>query len=179
MGNPEQTTFGTASVLLHWSIALLCFVLLAMGFWMVDLDESHKWVFIAPFFHKLLGTLLLFLLIIRILWTKLTPPPAPLPHHKTWERKTAHLVHILLNLLLLVACVSGNVMLLATADRFSVHGAINLSDALGVQNLKDLAHQTHSYIAYVLMGIILFHLFAVLKHTVIDKDKTFWRIFGK
>ncbi len=178
MENSKQPSFGIISVFLHWSIVLICFGLFALGLWMVDLKEGHDWFLIAPFFHKLIGTLLLFLIIMRFLWTKLTPPPLPLPNHKPWEIKTAQIVHFLLNFLLLIICISGNVMLLAIVDPYSVHGGVNLSDALGVDNLKDLAHKAHLYLAYLLMVLVFIHVLAVLKHQFVDKDRTLRRILG-
>ncbi len=60
MNNSESISYGTIARLLHGSVGLLCIVLFSMGLWMEGLSAEHNWFFIAPFFHKLLGTLLFF-----------------------------------------------------------------------------------------------------------------------
>lgn len=179
MDEQEIKSYGTIARLLHWSVALLCIVLFLMGLWMVGLDNDHGWFFTAPFFHKLLGTLLFFLIIIKMIWTLLTPPPAPLESHSSVEKKTAYVAHLLINSLLFLICISGNVMLMSVADKYSVHEAVNLAEATGISNLRELAHLAHYLMACSLAGLVLIHLFAVIKHTVFDRDRTLKRMFGK
>lgn len=179
MQESQLTHYGAIARFLHWSVALLCLILLALGYWMVSLHVDHAWFYTAPFFHKLLGTCLFFIIIIKLIWSLLTPAPAPLVSHSTLEKRTAYIVHLVINTLLFLICISGNVMLMAVADEYSVHETVNLAAATGISNLPQLAYLAHMVMAYSLAALVVVHLCAVIKHTLFDNDRTLRRMFGR
>ncbi len=145
---------------------------------MVDLQPGHPWYLVGPWLHKLLGTFTLFLLLVRFFWHLITPPPPPLENHGLVEKKIATITHGLLNLLLLLVCIVGNIIILSTSDPYSPYGTFNLSEVLGIENLEFIATQTHLILASVLMSLVVFHVLAAIKHHLIDKDRTLKRMLG-
>ncbi|MGO1792188.1 MAG: cytochrome b, partial [Oceanisphaera sp.] len=79
--------------LLHWLTALLVVVLFALGLWMRSLSYYDSLYQVLPFWHKSIGFLLLFLILLRLLTRAFTAQPAPLASHKKWERVLARGTH--------------------------------------------------------------------------------------
>ena len=50
--------------------------------------------------------------------------------------------------------------------------------ALGsvIDNQEDIAGEVHKYLAYGLIGLVILHAIAALKHHIIDKDATLTRM---
>jgi len=176
--NNEQ--FGLVAVSLHWIIALLTLSLFMLGWWMVELDYYDSWYQLAPWWHKGLGVMILILLTTRSIWQFLNPSPLALGSITPWQQKAAHVVHFLMNLLILIICVSGYLIVtakgkgLAVFDWFTVPSLIT-----NVNNLEDLAGDIHYLLAYLLMALVLLHILAALLHHFVYKDKTLKRMFGQ
>jgi len=87
------------------------------------------------------------------------------------------LVHIGLYALLLVICISG--YLISTAkgkgiDWFGVYEVPAMIEPFERQG--DLAGDIHLIAAWVLIGLVVLHAAAALKHHFIDKDNTLIRM---
>src|SRR5688500_10249958 len=85
---------------LHWIIALLVFVMLALGFYMVEVPRLTPLRGSLFNLHKSIGLLVLALMIVRTGW-RMTHRPPPLEGLGAWNAKVANAVHVLLYLLLL------------------------------------------------------------------------------
>ncbi|MBF0266104.1 MAG: cytochrome b [Gammaproteobacteria bacterium] len=172
--------FGLIAISLHWLVALCVFALFGLGLWMTELDYYHQWYKQGPWLHKSIGILLFFVVIFRLFWRGLTPPPKALSSHKPWERKIAHIVHLLLYFLLIAIMFSG--YLISTADGraievfdwFSIPASIT-----SINNQEDIAGWVHFILAILLIGLAALHALAAIKHHFIDRDRTLQRIFGK
>lgn len=175
-----QSRYGLVSVLLHWSIALLTISLFFLGIWMVELDYYDNWYQLAPWWHKGLGVVILILLVARGFWRLQSASPLGLDTISKGQQKVAHSVHFLLNLLILLICISGYLIVTAKGkalivfDWFSVPALVT-----NVNNLEDLAGDVHYVMAYLLMGLVVLHMLAALFHHFISKDRTLKRMFGK
>jgi cytochrome b561 len=172
--------FGFIAVALHWLVALPVFILFALGWWMTELDYYDSWYKLGPWWHKSIGVLLFFTVILRLSWRFFSPPPQPLSSHQPWKIKIAHTVHLLLYLLLFVTMLSG--YLISTADNrpvevfgwFSVPATIT-----SIPEQEDVAGQVHLIVASILIGLVLLHAAAALKHHFIDRDRSLMRILGR
>jgi cytochrome b561 len=172
--------FGLMAVGLHWLVALCVFTLFGLGLWMTGLDYYHAGYKQAPLLHKSIGILLFFVVIFRLFWRWITPPPVALSNHKPWEIQLARLVHLLLYVLLLAIMISG--YLISTADGraidvfdwFSIPASIT-----SIPHQEDLAGWIHLVLASLLVGLALLHAAAALKHHFIDRDRTLVRILGR
>ncbi|MEJ2681732.1 MAG: cytochrome b/b6 domain-containing protein, partial [Gammaproteobacteria bacterium] len=84
-GNTRQQ-YGWLAVGLHGLSALLLVSLFALGFWMVELSYYDYWYKLAPFYHKSVGILFFFLVLLRWLvraWGETVDPAVSLSR---WER---------------------------------------------------------------------------------------------
>ncbi len=175
-----QSRYGLVSVFLHWSIALLTVSLFFLGIWMVELDYYDNWYQLAPWWQKGLGVVTLILLIARGFWRLYNASPSGLETISKAQQKIAHSVHFLMNFLILLICISGYLIVTAKGkalivfDWFSVPALVT-----SVNNLEDLAGDVHYVMAYLLMGLVVLHMFAALFHHFISKDRTLKRMFGK
>jgi len=176
----NTTHFGLVAIALHWLMALTVFGLFGLGLWMTELDYYDSWYKQGPWWHKSIGILLFFTLLIRLFWRKLTPPPVALPSHKVWEIRLAHMAHLFLYLLLLAIMLSG--YLISTADNrpIEVFGWFSIPATLtSIPNQEDVAGLLHLILASSIIGLVSLHAAAALKHHFIDRDRTLERIFGK
>ena len=172
--------FGLIAVALHWLVALSVFGLFGLGLWMTGLDYYDNWYKQGPWLHKSIGILLFFVVIFRLCWRVLTPPPEALPSHKPREIRLAHIAHLLLYLLPLAIMVSG--YLISTADNrpIEVFGWFSIPATItSIPEQEDVAGWVHLILASSLIGLALLHAAAALKHHFIDRDYTLMRILGK
>lgn len=176
----NTSRFGLIAIALHWLVALTVFSLFALGWWMTELDYYDSWYKQGPWWHKSIGILLFMAVIFRLCWRFFTPPPQPLSSHQPWEIKAAHRVHLLLYLLLLMIMLSG--YLISTADNraIEVFGWFSIPATItSIPNQEDAAGWLHLVLASSLIGLVLLHAAAALKHHFIDRDGTLKRIFGR
>jgi cytochrome b561 len=178
INNKEQ--FGLVAVSLHWIIALLTLGLFILGVWMVELDYYDSWYQLAPWWHKGLGVMTLMLVISRWFLQFLNPNPLALDSISRWQQKAAHVVHFLMNLLVLLICVSGYLVVTAKGKGLEVFDWFAVPSLItNVNKLGDYAGDVHYLLAYLLMALVLLHILAALLHHFIYKDKTLKRMFGQ
>ncbi len=176
----NSTHFGIVAVTLHWLVAVTIFSLFGLGLWMTGLDYYNSWYKQGPWLHKSIGILLFIAMLFRFCWRMITPPPAALSSYKSWEIRIANVTHLLLYGLLFAIMVSG--YLISTADNrpievfnwFSIPATIT-----SIPKQEDVAGLAHLVLACSVMGLVLLHTLAALKHHFIDRDGTLYRIFGK
>lgn len=130
--------------------------------------------------HKSIGITVLALVLLRILWRFLQPPP-PLPDSYTNTQPTlaklATAMHVALYLLLLFLPLSGWLMSSASAYSVSWFGWVQLPDLLAPDTAaKDWLQDAHHLAAKVLLVLALVHIAAALKHFFIDKDELLGRM---
>jgi len=163
---------------LHWLMALLIPALFGLGLWMTGLDYYSQWYKSAPDLHKSIGVLLALLLLLR--WLALLWLGKPAGQGPRLQQNIAKLVHGLIYLLLFSIVVTG--YLISTEDgRPIVVFAMLELPSLGklFENQADIAGAWHYYLAWTLIGLVLLHALAALKHHFIDKDETFIRMIGR
>ena len=167
--------FGLVAILLHWITAVVVLGLFAVGWWMVELNYYSEWYRIAPHWHKSTGLLLAGVVVLRLIWKLVNAKPKALG--QPWEQKAASVAHALLYILMLAIFCSG--YLISTADG----RGIDIFDWVTVPSMgqlfedqEDIAGLVHEYLAYGLIGLVLLHALAALKHHFVDKDETLRRM---
>ena len=161
--------YNKVSISLHWLIALLIFFNFALGLYMADLPLSplklqrYSW-------HKWAGVTVFVLLVIRLLWriTHKPPSPAPMPR---WQHIAATAVHHLLYVFMFIVPLSGWLMSSAYGFQTVWFGVLPLPDLLDKnKELADTLKEVHEALNYGMLGLVVAHVGAALKHQFIEKD---------
>ena len=172
-----KETFDTGARLFHWSIALLVAVQIPVGIAMTSepLADFADPLFI---FHKGAGVVLLALVLGRIAWRLVHPPPPFPAGMPEVERKLAHRTHLAIYALLVVMVVSGYVR--TVGDGFP----IELMDVLGIPTflpempeVAAVALVIHQFAVFALVVLVSVHVAAVLQHHLVDEDGTLNRMW--
>jgi len=174
-----STRFGSLSITLHWLVALAVYGMFALGLWMVTLGYYDNWYHQAPELHKSIGIVLFAVMILRLLWRFISPPPKPLSSYSPLVRISAVAAHLLLYLLLFAILITGYLISTAEGKPIEVFGVLPLPAMLaGGAEQADLAGDIHLYLAWSVVIISVLHGLAALKHHFIDRDITLKRMLG-
>jgi cytochrome b561 len=175
--NPRYTT---PAIVLHWLVALLIFVGFPLGVYMHELPLSPTKLQLYSY-HKWIGITVLLLAGARVAW-RLTHRPPPLPDSVVrWQRQASAAVHGLLYLLILAIPLSG--WLMSSAKGFPVvwFGVLPLPDLVGKDKaLGDQLAGVHQALNFTLLGLVILHVAAALKHHFIERQPFLQRMgWGK
>jgi cytochrome b561 len=165
--NPTQ--FALLSRILHWLMAAMLLAMLFIGVMMVaSLGNYHRLVAI----HRPLGIMILILAAIRLVNRMFTTlPPFP-PTMSQRERFLASVSERLLYALMFALPLVGWGMLSAGHYPIVMFGPVHLPPILPANpTLYAVLRKAHTILAYLLFVIFLFHLGAVLFHTLIVRDR--------
>lgn len=167
------------AIFLHWLMALGLIGTFVIGFYMPDLALSPTKLKLYSW-HKWAGVTLFLLVLIRLGWRLFYHAP-PLPTTiPAVSRFMSHVMHWLLYALMIAIPLSGWLMSSALGFQTAWFGVLPLPDllakdaALG-ERLKDL----HAALNYILLGLVIVHTGAALKHHFIDRDDVLTRILPR
>jgi cytochrome b561 len=171
--------WGAPTVVLHWLSAGLILVLLGLGWFMVHGDVSAATKFDLYQLHKSLGFLSLGFLLLRLGARLAQPAPQAPPAMPHWERRAAGLTHATFYVLMLASIFSG--WLLASAaiiaipmrffGLFVVPTLVAPNDALSAKMVI-----LHYIVSRLLLGLLVLHVGAALKHHLLDRDDVLRRM---
>ncbi|WP_338562826.1 cytochrome b [Erwinia sp. E_sp_B01_3] len=173
------THFGQISILLHWLVALCVYGMFGLGLWMVTLGYYDSWYHPAPELHKSIGITLFAVMILRVIWRFVSPPPRPLSSYSPLIRYSAVMVHLLLYGILFAIFISGYLISTADGKPIEVFGLVSVPATLeGFGEQADLAGDIHLWLAWTVVVLSVLHGLAALKHHFIDRDITLKRMLG-
>ncbi len=166
-------SFGLATRLLHWGMALLVAVMIGLGKRIEAMEPglANLWLYSL---HKSLGLAVLALVIARIVWHRISPPPHPLGGG--WQGGVARVAHGAIYLLLVAIPLSGWIASSATGidilflDRWVVPAIAPVSTAI-----EETGFAAHEVMANLLLLLLLLHIGAAFKREV-DGDGTLKRM---
>ena len=162
------------SRLLHWAVVGLLLVEYPLAWLMTDHRGAPEAALSA--WHIGVGTAVLTLLLLRLLWRAMVPPPPAVPM-PAWQARAAHLAHGLLYAALVLLPLLG--WLAASARDWPVHwlGLVMLPALLPANaTLAGLLGDAHQAVALGLLGLIGLHVAAALYHAVILRDGSLRRM---
>jgi len=176
--NTEQR-YGAIAIALHWSMAVLVLALSGLGLYMVSLPDAGfdtaKITLILV--HKALGMLALALVLPRLAWRLMTVLPRFAPELPDWEQVSARFVHLMFYALLLALPLSGWLMSSAGGYPATFFGLFDVPHLIGPNEwlfytLIDL----HRWFAYLLLGFLVLHVAATLRHHLRLRDDALRRM---
>ena len=155
---------------LHWLIGFMILVSLGVGLYMVDLTLSPQKLRLYSW-HKWAGVTIFMLVLMRCAW-RLTHAAPPLPLHlPRWQRAIAESTHYFLYALMIIIPLTGWLMSSAKGFQTVYFGVLPIPDLLHKnKELGETLGLVHKYLNYTMIGLVIVHIGAALKHHVIDKD---------
>ena len=167
------TEYGLISKLFHWLVAIILIVQIPLGFYLVDLDFGPKRITFENI-HIILGLTVFYLTIFRLLNNIFNPTPQLNTNSFTGQKFIARLNHILLYISVLTITISGILKKLFDGEKLNIFfKEIKLKDNF---ELTEQFYDIHVLANYVLIGLILLHIFAVIIHKVFFKENIIKRI---
>ena len=169
--------FGVVTRLLHWAMALLIVAMLVLGTKLSHLQPglANLWLYGL---HKTGGFMVLTLVVLRLIWHRISPPPAPIGPPNAWTNRGAKAAHALIYLLLLAIPLAGWIASSATgidvmfADRWVVPPIAPVSAAWEYWGFR-----AHSVLTKLLMAVLTLHVAGALKRGW-ERDGTIRRMIG-
>ncbi len=155
--------FGSVSRAIHWAMAALLIGQLALGLSLQGLPPGLGSIWYYGL-HKTLGTVALALVLLRILWHRISPPPAPFGAPAAWEQRAARAGHLALYALMVALPLSGWVASSASGLDTVIFGTLVLPPIAPVSAAwEDGGFAVHAILGKVLMALLLLHILGALK----------------
>ena len=176
--SPASSTYQAytrSAIFLHWFMALALAANFILGLTMSDLPLSpQKLQFYS--WHKWAGITLLGLVTLRLIWRVIKRPPELLPA-PLWQQRAAKISHVLLYGLMFAIPLSGWLMSSAGGFTVSYLGVLPLPDLVGKdKELFETLKEVHETLNFILLGLVILHVLAALKHHFVDRDASLRRI---
>ncbi len=167
-----MTKYSLPSRIIHWLMAVIILFMLGLGIYMTTFlpkdAPNHLEIYSL---HKSIGAIALILVFIRILNRFINKAPALPETIKKSEQILSHLGHFGLYVLMLCVPLSGYLM--SNSFGFPVH-LFSLELPMLVERnfeLGKLFATVHELGAYALLGLVVAHVLAVIKHRFFDKPE--------
>jgi cytochrome b561 len=182
--------YDNVAVLLHWGIAILILINCAIG---LDFPERAPGQPFPPKpllpLHISLGLSVLILSVVRVIWRLAHRPPPHPPTMQRWEILLAGTAHAAFYALIVAMPLTGWLTLSAheNAKWQSLFGipwpplpAAGDWPASTIAALHDTFAAAHSWLTVqILIVMLALHVGAVIKHHVLDKNRTLTRMLPR
>ncbi|MFL6799947.1 MAG: cytochrome b [Xanthobacteraceae bacterium] len=163
---------------LHWLTALLVFIMVPLG-----IIIANEWggSVQEPLYnlHKSIGALVLAIMVVRIIYRLVHPPP-PLPADiPAVQQLAAHGVHWLLYALLVIQPLIGWIATSAYPAPLPVFGMFDLPRIwVEDRTLSERLFMVHRWLGISIAGVVALHIAAALHHHFVRKDRTLMRMIA-
>lgn len=183
----DLPSYTRTAVILHWVVACLILVNVALGLCADSLPPD--WVRPTIDAHKSIGITVLGLALMRLLWRIGHPPPplpAPMP---AFERRAAQWAHIAMYVLMFALPLSGwmhdSAWNAAATHPMHLYGLVPWPRIAWISHVepvrKELLHTQlgtlHRLFADVLYVLLAAHLAGALKHQIVDRHPALRRMW--
>lgn len=164
--------YALSSRIIHWFMALVILFLLGLGIYMTEFlpkdSPNHLQVYEL---HKSFGVVALIFIFIRIVNRFIKKAPALPDTMPKIEQILSHLGHLGLYVLMLIVPLSGFLMSNSFGFPVKFFGT-ELPVLIGTNfDQGKLFAEAHELGAYALLGLVVVHVAAVIKHRFFDKPE--------
>jgi len=167
------TEYGLISKLFHWISALLLFIQIPLGFYLVDLDFGPERLSIENI-HVVIGLSIFYLVILRLISKIINPNPKLEPSIFKGQRFVAKLNHVLLYVTILSITISGILKKLFNGETLIiVFKKIRIEDNF---ELSEIFYDIHVFSNYLIIALITLHIMAVIIHKFLFNDNLLKKI---
>lgn len=173
MRDDSNVRYGTVSRCLHWGMALL------LGWQMLKffdrINDGEHWVGqTLVSWHVSIGTLLLVLIVLRIVWANLQRN-----HRPAQDPATATLVkigHFLLYACMAILPIAGIMILIGNGYGLTAFGVPLVAGGEKIEWMANLGGAVHSPLAWVLLVMVIGHIGIALVHHFMKRDGVLQRM---
>ena len=179
--NTPPSRYSLVAIVLHWVLGLALLGMVGVGVYMADLPFSplrlklYNW-------HKWAGMSILALSVLRVVWRATHRPPA-LPANiaqamPLWQHLAHHGTHYAMYALFFVVPLVGWAYSSAAGFPIVVFGVLPMPDLVAPDKaLAEMIKPLHELSAFALVGLVVLHVAAALKHQWIDRDQLINRMW--
>lgn len=170
----ETATYTRVARWLHWTIGVLIIGNLIGG-----LAHDVAPQIIMPL-HKSTGLLILALSLARLGWRLTHRPPAFPAAMAGWERTLASVTHFIFYALMILIPLTGWITASAGSRPLDFYGLFPVMK-FAVQKgsaLAEISGEGHELLAFAMIGLLLLHVGAALRHHIVMKDGVLARMLG-
>ena len=158
---------------MHWISAILLFIQIPLGFYLVDLDFGPERLTVEDI-HVTVGLSVFYLVILRLLYKIFNPTPRLEPSVFKGQKFLAKLNHVMLYVTILSITISGILKKLFNGETLTIiFKKIKIQDNF---ELGELFYDIHIISNYVLIVLIIIHILAVITHKLFFNDNLLKKI---
>ena len=159
--------------MLHWLSAILLFIQIPLGFYLVDLDFGEERLTFENI-HIILGLTIFYLVIIRLLKNIINPTPKLDTSIFKGQKFLAKMNHVLLYVTILSISISGILKKLFNGETLIIFfKKIKLNDNF---ELAEIFYDVHVFSNYLIITLIALHVLAVIIHKFFFNDNLLKKI---
>lgn len=180
MWRSDRRSYGLATILFHWLVAVLFLVQLPLGYLTQAVEGEPSLQLDLYWWHRSVGFTILAVSVLRILWI-LSERHPPLPENvNDSERSAAKWAHVALYVATLLVPITGwaVVSTAAPVTPSSVFGIVSMPPLpLAPSGLAEAGWSSaHAFLAYAAGFVAAVHILAAIRHHVTLKDDVMMRI---
>jgi cytochrome b561 len=170
------TRYTRTAIVLHWLVAALVVAQVGWGWAMLAIAQVTQGPRADAFnFHKSVGLVILALMLVRLAW-RLAHPAPPLDGLPAWQQRAARATHAVLYAALLIMPIAGYLGSAWSGYPVRWFGMTLPAWASAQPALKTLMSQVHLATSFVLLGAVLLHVAAGVRHAL-RRDDYFMRMW--
>ena len=161
--------YGLLAKLFHWITFIVLIIQIPFGFYLVGLEFSDRRIDLENI-HILIGITVFYITLFRLIWKFFNPSAADRNSFFKGQIFIAKANHFLLYLSIFTITISGILKKLYMGERLNF---LFFKYGFNQDNFKlaDTFYEVHIYANYLLIALVTLHIFAVIIHHVIFKDK--------
>jgi cytochrome b561 len=171
--NNTLTEYGLISKVLHWLSAILLFIQIPLGFYLVDLDFGEARLTFENI-HIIIGLTIFYLVIVRLVKNIINPTPKLNNSIFKGQKFLAKINHLLLYVTILSITISGILKRLYNGESLIIiFKKIKIEDNF---ELSEIFYDVHVFSNYVMIALIALHVVAVIIHKFFFDDNLLKKI---
>jgi cytochrome b561 len=170
--------YSNVAVAFHWVTVALVLTQLWLGFSFADMAQGPERGQLFTW-HRTVGALILIVVLARLTYRLVNPPPPYPPELPRWERIAGTWNHRLFYLLLIAMPIVGVISTsgLLPGSTIPLLGGIAIPKVPGIsKDLGEMLGDVHAAAAWLLIALIAVHVAAALKHQFFDHNRVAGRM---
>jgi len=161
--------YGLLAKLFHWITFIILILQIPFGFYLVGLEFSDRRIDLENI-HILIGITVFYITLIRLIWKFFNPSTIDGNSFFKGQIFIAKANHFLLYLSIFTITISGILKKLYMGERLNF---LFFKYGFNQDNFKlaDTFYEVHIYANCLLIALVTLHIFAVIIHHIVFKDK--------